>query len=180
MQTGSWSLHREQIIDGGAVASVLADLGDIAAGDDGGVDLALGGALGGGLAVYLNDGAGNLGRGDTEPPVISLLGSSSVVIESGERYVDAGASATDNIDGDISSAIRVTGAVNTASVGTYTLTYDVSDFAGNAATPVTRTVRVDPSASSGGGGGGSLSYLTLLALFFALLVAVYRRNKGLL
>ncbi len=180
MQTGSWSLHREQIIDGGAIAGVLADLGDVSATDSGGVDLAMGGALGGGLAVYLNDGAGNLGRGDTEPPVLTLLGSASVVIESGDRYIDAGATASDNIDGDISNAIRVTGSVNTASVGNYTLTYDVTDFAGNTAVSVTRSVRVDPSAGSGGGGGGSLSYLTVLALLGALLVAVYRRRKELI
>ena len=176
----AFELHREHIIDGGAVAGVLAELGQIAAGNNGGNDLAMGGALGGGLAVYLNDGVGNLGRGDTEPPVISLLGSSSVVIESGESYVDSGATAADNIDGDISNAIRVTGAVNTASVGTYTLTYDVSDFAGNAAVSVTRTVRVDPSAGSGGGGGGSLSHWTLLALLLSLLVAVHRRKKVML
>ncbi|MDJ0906252.1 MAG: FG-GAP-like repeat-containing protein [Woeseiaceae bacterium] len=179
-QTGSWSLHREQIIDGGAVAGVLADMGDITSSDSGGIDLAMGGALGGGLAVYLNDGAGNLGRGDTEVPVITLLGSTSVVIESGDRYIDAGATASDNIDGDITSAIRVTGSVNTASVGTYTLTYDVSDFAGNAAVSVSRSVRVDPSAGSGGGGGGSLSPWTLLALFAASLAVLYRRKKVLI
>ncbi|MBT8107815.1 MAG: VCBS repeat-containing protein, partial [Gammaproteobacteria bacterium] len=179
MQTGSWSLHREQIIDGGAIAGVLADMGDIAAGDDGGIDLALGGALGGGLAVYLNDGVGNLGRGDTEPPVITLLGQSSVVIESRQNYIDAGATAADNIDGNISNAIRVTGSVNTSTVGTYVLTYDVTDFAGNTAASVTRTVRVDPAAGSGGG-GGSLSHWTVLALFLSLLVAVYRRKKVLL
>jgi hypothetical protein len=175
MQTGSWSLHREQIIDAGAVAGVLADLGDIAAGNDGGIDFAMGGALGGGLGVYLNDGSGNLGRGDTEAPVITLSGSSSVIIESGQRYVDSGATATDNIDGDISNSIVVSNPVNTSTVGTYTVTYNVTDFAGNAAVQVTRSVRVDPAAGSGGG-GGSVSYWTLLALLL-LCTAMAIRNR---
>jgi len=47
---------------------------------------------------------------------------------------------TDNVD--VGLTATVTGAVNTATVGTYTLTYNVSDAAGNAATAVTRTVSV--------------------------------------
>ena len=43
-----------------------------------------------------------------------------------------GASATDNVDGDLTSKIVVTGAVDASSAGTYTLKYDVSDAAGNA------------------------------------------------
>ena len=135
----------------------------------------MGGALGGGLAVYLNDGSGNLGRGDTEAPVITLSGSATVVIESGERYIDSGATATDNIDGDITRSIVVNNPVNTSTVGTYTVTYNVTDFAGNAAVQVTRSVRVDPAAGSGGG-GGSLSYWTMLALFL-LCTAMAIRNR---
>jgi hypothetical protein len=172
----SYDLHREHIIDGGAGAGVLAHMGDIAAGVKGGIDLAMGGALGGGLAVYLNDGAGNLGRGDTEAPVITLSGQSSVVIESGQRYIDSGAIATDNIDGDISRSIVVNNPVNTASVGTYTVTYNVTDFAGNVATQVTRTVRVDPAAGSGGG-GGSVSYWTMLALFLMYMAMAIRNRR---
>ena len=37
------------VMAGSLVAGVLADLGDIAAGDDGGIDFAMGGALGGGV-----------------------------------------------------------------------------------------------------------------------------------
>ena len=100
----------------------------------------------------------------------------SVIIESGQQYNDAGATASDNIDGDISGQIVVVNSVDTTRVGNYTVTYNVTDFAGNAATTVTRSVRVDPSAGSGGG-GGTLSYWTLLALFAWSLVAVYRRKR---
>jgi hypothetical protein len=174
----TYTLHREQIIDGGAVSGVLADLGFIDNGDSGGIDFAMGGALGGGLGVYLNDGAGNLGRGDTELPVITLSGQASVSIERGQAYIDSGASATDNIDGDISNSIAVANTVNTQSVGTYTVTYSVSDFAGNAAATVTRSVRVDPSAKSGGG-GGSVSYWTVFALmgwFFISMIGSAKRR----
>lgn len=79
---------------------------------------------------------------DTTKPVITLVGSASITIDQGTAYTDAGATARDNYDGDITSRIVKTGAVNTATPGVYTLTYNVSDAAGNAATAVTRTVIV--------------------------------------
>jgi hypothetical protein len=79
---------------------------------------------------------------DTTTPVITLLGQPTVTIEVGATYTDAGATATDDRDGDITSRIVKGGSVNTAAVATYTLTYDVSDTAGNAATQVVRTVKV--------------------------------------
>ena len=47
-----------------------------------------------------------------------------------------------NVDGNITTNIITTNTVNTTSAGTYTVTYNVSDAAGNAATPVVRTVNV--------------------------------------
>ena len=47
------------------------------------------------------------------------------------------------MDGDLTSKIVVTGAVDTSTAGTYTLKYDVSDAAGNAAESVSRTVVVE-------------------------------------
>ena len=79
---------------------------------------------------------------DTVPPVLTLQGSVQVTITQGATYVDAGASATDNVDGDLMSKIVVSGAVDTSTLGTYTLKYDVSDAAGNAAESVSRTVVV--------------------------------------
>jgi len=56
---------------------------------------------------------------------------------------DPGATASDNIDGDITGSIVVAGgAVNTAAVGAYVVTYDVNDSAGNPALEVTRIVNV--------------------------------------
>lgn len=79
---------------------------------------------------------------DTTAPVIALIGSSPVNLTLGDVYTDAGATATDETDGDISANIAVNNPVDTATAGTYTVTYNVSDTAGNAALEKMRTVIV--------------------------------------
>lgn len=78
---------------------------------------------------------------DTKKPDIILIGEKEVMINQNDTYVDSGASATDNVDGDITSKIKVSGLVDTSKVGTYTLTYSVTDKAGNKA-EVTRKIIV--------------------------------------
>jgi hypothetical protein len=80
---------------------------------------------------------------DTTKPVITLLGSPEETAIIGNTYTDAGATARDDVDGDITGTILVTGTVDTGTLGDYIITYNVSDAAGNAAVPVTRTVHVD-------------------------------------
>ena len=80
---------------------------------------------------------------DTTKPVITLLGDASTVIAVGSTYNDAGATALDDIDGNITTKIRTNNPVNTALAGTYTVTYSVSDWAGNYAAQITRTVIVE-------------------------------------
>lgn len=77
---------------------------------------------------------------DTTPPVITLNGVAAVSVNWGATYADAGATATDNVDSNVS--VNTSGSVNTGIPGVYTLTYTASDIAGNQATPVTRTVTV--------------------------------------
>jgi trimeric autotransporter adhesin len=60
----------------------------------------------------------------------------------GNTYTDAGASATDNADGDLTASIVTSGTVDTSVTGIYHITYNVTDAAGNPATQVTRTVNV--------------------------------------
>jgi len=79
---------------------------------------------------------------DTTPPVITLLGTTPVTIEIHSTYTDAGATALDNYDGDITSSIVTVNPVNDDVVGIYTVTYDVADSNGNSAAQVTRTVNV--------------------------------------
>jgi hypothetical protein len=86
---------------------------------------------------------------DVVAPVITLNGSATVNIMVGDTFTDPGATATDDLDGDITSNIVVAGdTVDVNTAGTYIITYNVSDAAGNAAAEVTRTVIV---ASDGGG-----------------------------
>ena len=80
-------------------------------------------------------------RTDNVKPVITLKGNSTVNVRLGDKYVDAGATALDNIDGNITSKIITKSNVNTLKVGTYTVSYTVSDKAGNVDTK-TRIVKV--------------------------------------
>jgi len=79
---------------------------------------------------------------DTTPPVITRLGDVEETIEVGDTYNDAGATALDETDGDITENIVTVNPVNVNVVGVYTVTYNVSDAALNPATEVTRTVNV--------------------------------------
>ena len=87
--------------------------------------------------------------GDTTIPVISLVGSASVDVERGNAYSDLGATASDNIDGTITSSIVTVNGVDATTSGTYKVTYDVNDAAGNAATQVTRVVTVADTTPPG-------------------------------
>ena len=79
---------------------------------------------------------------DTTKPVISLVGNPTMTVEAKSGYSDLGATASDNVDGDLTSKITVNDSVNANVVGSYTVTYDVSDAAGNKADTATRTVNV--------------------------------------
>ncbi len=74
---------------------------------------------------------------DTTAPVITLIGANPQTIEKGSAYVELGATSTENAEITIS-----TSTVDTSTVGTYTVTYNARDAAGNSAIEVTRTVNV--------------------------------------
>lgn len=80
---------------------------------------------------------------DTTPPVITLTGGTSidVVLNSATTWTEAGYTANDNEDGNLTSQVQITGTVNMQAIGTYTLTYKVTDAAGNYS-EATRTVNV--------------------------------------
>jgi hypothetical protein len=87
---------------------------------------------------------------DTTAPVITLVGDNPQELTVGDAYVELGATATDDTDGDISvSIVTDASAVDTATAGSYSVTYNVSDAAGNAATEVVRTVTVEAATVSG-------------------------------
>lgn len=156
---GNFRLHPQIFVSGGAVRGAVAPVGRLQQGD-----LVLAGAEA--VHVFFNDSRGALGLGDTTPPVITLNGTAEMVVDVGGTYQDPGATATDDVDGPLTPA--VTNPVDANVIGTYTVTYSAVDASGNAAAPVTRTVRVNAREAEGGGGGAV--ELPLLALLVAALV----------
>ena len=71
---------------------------------------------------------------DRTKPVLTVNGERTITVYRGTSYTDAGATAQDNIDGNISHLVTVNNPVNTNVNGTYYVTYEVSDLAGNTAT----------------------------------------------
>lgn len=102
-------------------------------------------AMANNYAYVANDTSGvkilDVSKPDEVPPVVTPIGDPVVTVIPGKKYVDPGATATDNIDGSITPRITVTGKVDPNTVGTYVLTYEVTDRGGNV-TKTTRTVIV--------------------------------------
>ena len=93
------------------------------------------------ITVACSSGDDSSESNDTTPPVITLIGSANVSVTQGDNYTDEGATATDNVEGDLTSSISVSGNVDTDIIGNYILTYSVSDSSGNS-TSATRNVEV--------------------------------------
>ncbi len=79
---------------------------------------------------------------DATAPVVTLNGEQTVQVNLDDSFTDLGATAIDNLDGDLTHKIVKEGTVDTSVVGTYTLTYKVTDAEGNTSNPVTRTIVV--------------------------------------
>ena len=89
---------------------------------------------------------------DTTIPVITLLGDAEVTVACGDEYTDAGVTATDTCNGDLSEDVTVGGdEVDTSVPGSYMITYNVVDTSANAAVEVTRTVVVQDNCVEGEG-----------------------------
>ncbi len=86
---------------------------------------------------------------DTTAPEITLTGANPQIIEFGEGYTELEATATDLVDDDteLTSKIAIAGTVDTSAVGTYEVTYEVTDTAGNHAERVIRTVIVEDTTT---------------------------------
>ncbi len=77
---------------------------------------------------------------DTTAPILTLNGTDPMTVECHTTFNDPGASASDGCAGDLTSSITVSGSVDPDVVGSYMLTYMVSD--GTNSTSKTRTVNV--------------------------------------
>ena len=77
------------------------------------------------------------------PPVITLVGANPQIVERGTAYMELGAIVTHVTPGDLTGALVIdASAVDASTVGSYVVTYNVTDGMGNAAVEVTRTVMV--------------------------------------
>ena len=78
---------------------------------------------------------------DTTPPEITLSGNAEMTIQSGDSFTDPGYTAQDAGDGDVTASVTTDGAVDPGTPGDYTITYSVTDSAGNTGT-IQRLVHV--------------------------------------
>lgn len=79
---------------------------------------------------------------DQEAPTISLLGDENLILLMGYPYQEPGFTVWDNYDQDLHQFVTIKGEVNPNKVGVYELLYTVSDFSGNQAESVKRTITV--------------------------------------
>lgn len=108
---------------------------------------------------------------DPVPPELTLKGDSKVVITEGTKWNDPGYKASDNVDGDLTAQVTVSGSVDYKKPGSYKLTYEVKDNYNNTA-KAERTVTVkakpqpqpQPETGNQGSvntdGSGKVVYLT--------------------
>ncbi len=87
---------------------------------------------------------------DETSPEITLNGEETITMDANQPFEDPGATAYDNLDGDITDTITEVGWVDIYRPDTYTLTYTATDSSGNQAS-VSRTVVVEsvPSTDPG-------------------------------
>ena len=100
------------------------------------------------LTYSVMDSSGNVGEiirtvqiADLNKPIITLHGEIKTYIKVGTTYTEPGFTASDNIDGDITSKVIITGEVDTSKMGINTITYSVTDSFGNQSS-INRTVYV--------------------------------------
>lgn len=165
--SGQFALSAEQIVSEDMRGGILTDFNN-----DDSIDLIIAGPQANVVEIHANNGIGSLGLGDRRAPVIQLLGEATVSLAAGAAYNDPGATAMDDIDGDLSGSVLVDGTFDTGVVGSYTLRYSVADRAGNLGA-ATRVINVGINDGVGGGGGGVLSPLYLV-LQILLLIATAR------
>ena len=119
----------------------------------------------------------NLKYTDIEKPQLSLYGKQTSYINVGTNYKDPGYIATDNCDGNITTNVKTTNNINTNKPGTYKVSYEIKDAAGNT-NSITRTVVVTGIDKT-----NSNSYLSSLNTYikqkgYKVSIGYYNLNTG--
>ena len=71
---------------------------------------------------------------DVVPPTITLTGDTTIPVEIGSEFTDPGATANDDVDGDVTKTVTIDGDYDINTPGVYTLTYSAKDKSGNVGT----------------------------------------------
>lgn len=64
---------------------------------------------------------------DNEKPKITLNGPKNIYLKLGEPYEEYGVTATDSCDGNLTDSVKINNNINVDNVGTYEVTYSVTD-----------------------------------------------------
>ncbi|MFC9709462.1 DUF5011 domain-containing protein [Paenibacillus sp. NPDC056933] len=96
---------------------------------------------------------------------INLTGESTLYTLKGNSYLEPGYSAYDDLDGDLTSEVSVTGTVDSDRLGTSPLKYNVTNSENYAAQEVTRTVHVVSNKLTDLAVGTSLTQEFVLSVF---------------
>ena len=97
---------------------------------------------------------------DTEPPVITLIGSEHMTLRTGETYNELGYTAADQIDGDLTGQVVVEHQIDSQKPGVYEVLYTVADRSGNRAAAKRTVTVVSPSYDPSNNSGDKIIYLT--------------------
>lgn len=78
---------------------------------------------------------------DNVKPTLTLKGNIALFLTVGDTYQEEGATANDEVDGDLTNKIQISGTVDTTTPGVYTILYQIRDTSQNEAT-ATRKITV--------------------------------------
>ena len=83
-----------------------------------------------------------------EFPVLTLNGEKELILDINSAYQDAGVQALDNVDGDITSNVKVTSFVDTKNIGEYNVLYEIINSRGYKRSIIRKVVVAGDDASS--------------------------------
>ncbi len=136
----------------------------------------------------VEDAAGNVAQvfrtvsvEDRSLPVITLNDDPIIFINQGDPYVELGATAVDELDGDLSDSIKITSDVDITSAGQYHVMYDVTDSYGNNSTIVRTVIVCDeyyPTAPILALNGYYYEFVNVGSEYFEKGIIAYDRKDG--
>lgn len=77
---------------------------------------------------------------DKTKPTINLVGGNTIYHLAGNKYNDFGYTATDDIDGDMTASVAVSGKIDDNKSGVYPVEYTVTDSSGNTAKVIRKVI----------------------------------------